>query len=73
MENKENMEEQTQQDFHSTPDESFYIELVSKANELKSSTDWQFVAGEFDLIRQKWSEGTEIDADRKKELYAELM
>lgn len=72
MENKENMEEQTQQDFHSTPDDSFYTELVSKANELKSSTEWQFAAGEFDLIRQKWSEGPEIDPDRKKELYAEL-
>lgn len=72
MENKENMEEQTQQDFHSTPDDSFYTELVSKANELKSSTEWQFAAGEFDLIRQKWSEGPEIDSDRKKELYAEL-
>lgn len=72
MENKENMEEQTQQDFHSTPDDSFYTELVSKANELKSSTDWQFAAGEFDLIRQKWSEGPEVDPDRKKELYAEL-
>lgn len=72
MENKENMEEHTQPDFHSTPDDSFYTELVSKANELKSSTEWQFAAGEFDLIRQKWSEGPEIDADRKKELYAEL-
>lgn len=72
MENKENMEEQTQQDFHQTPDDSFYTELVSKANELKSSTEWQFAAGEFDLIRQKWSEGPEVDADRKKELYAEL-
>jgi hypothetical protein len=66
------MEEQTQQDFHSTPDDSYYTELVSKANELKSSTDWQFVAGEFDLIRQKWTEGPEIGNDRKKELYAEL-
>lgn len=66
------MEEHTQPDFHSTPDDSFYTELVSKANELKSSTEWQFAAGEFDLIRQKWSEGPEIDADRKKELYAEL-
>ncbi len=72
MENTENLEEQTQQDFHSTPDDSFYNELVSKANELKSSTDWQFAAGEFDLIRQKWSEGPEIDSDRKKELYAAL-
>jgi hypothetical protein len=66
------MEEQTQQDFHQTPDDSFYTELVSKANELKSSTDWQFAAGEFDAIRQKWSEGPEIDVDHKKELYAEL-
>jgi len=72
LENTENLEEQTQQDFHSTPDDSFYNELVSKANELKSSTDWQFAAGEFDLIRQKWSEGPEIDSDRKKELYAAL-
>jgi len=72
LENKENMEEQTQQDFHQTPDDSFYTELVSKANELKSSTEWHFAAGEFDLIRQKWSEGPEVDPDRKKELYAEL-
>lgn len=72
LENKENMEEQTQQDFHQTPDDSFYTELVSKANELKTSTEWQFAAGEFDTIRQKWSEGPEIDSDRKKELYSEL-
>jgi hypothetical protein len=66
------MEEQNQQDFHHASDDSFYTELVAKANELKTSTDWQFAAGEFEMIRQKWSEGPEIDADRKKELYTEL-
>ncbi len=70
MENKENMEEHTEPGFHPSGDESFYTDLVQKANELKTNTDWQHVALEFENIRLKWSEGPEIDADRKKELFA---
>ena len=72
MENKENMEDQNEQTFHQTPDESYYIDLVNKANDLNTNSDWQFVAMEFENIRAKWSEGPEIDTDRKKELYAEI-
>lgn len=72
MENKENMEDQNEQTFHQTPDESYYIDLVNKANDLNTNSDWQFVAMEFENIRAKWSEGPEIDIDRKKELYAEI-
>lgn len=73
MENKENMEEQNEQTFHHTADESYYVELVNKANELKNNSDWQYVAMEFENIRTKWSEGPELDVDRKKELYAEII
>src|SRR5690606_959772 len=66
------MEEQNEQTFHHTPDESYYVELVNKANELKNNSDWQYVAMEFENIRTKWSEGPELDVDRKKELYAEI-
>lgn len=64
------MEEHTEPGFHPSGDESFYTDLVQKANELKTNTDWQHVALEFENIRLKWSEGPEIDADRKKELFA---
>ena len=66
------MEEQNEQAFHQAPDESFYTDLVNKANDLNTNSDWQFVAMEFDNIRTKWSEGPEIDVERKKELYAEI-
>ncbi|HAC14345.1 MAG TPA: hypothetical protein DCE78_00140 [Bacteroidetes bacterium] len=67
------MEEQNEQTFHHTADESYYVELVNKANELKNNSDWQYVAMEFENIRTKWSEGPELDVDRKKELYAEII
>lgn len=66
------MEEQNEQAFHQAPDESYYTDLVNKANDLNTNSDWQFVAMEFDNIRTKWSEGPEIDVERKKELYAEI-
>lgn len=72
LENKENMEEHIEPGFHPSGDESFYTDLVQKAQELKSNTDWQHVALEFENIRLKWSEGPEIDADRKKELFASI-
>lgn len=66
------MEEHIEPGFHPSGDESFYTDLVKKAHELKSNTDWQHVALEYENIRLKWSEGPEIDADRKKELFASI-
>lgn len=68
MEPKENMEEM-ETNFQSEENTSFYTELVEKANELKSSTDWQYGAMEFENIRLKWGDGPAIDGEQKKELF----
>jgi hypothetical protein len=63
------MEEQDNS-VNNVQDTTFYTDLVAKATELKSSTDWQYGAMEFENIRIKWGEGPEADAEEKKQLYA---
>jgi hypothetical protein len=63
------MEEQDNS-VNNVQDTTFYTDLVAKATELKSSTDWQYGAMEFENIRLKWGEGPEADAEEKKQLYA---
>lgn len=61
-----------------TPDQneqhaSFYHELVDKATGLKSISDWQLGAMEFENIRLKWGEGPAIEDEKKKELFATVL
>jgi hypothetical protein len=73
LESNEKMEEPNVEASQNVPDETYYSGLVEKANELKVSSDWQYGAMEFENIRSKWDEGPDIDADKKSELYKEII
>jgi hypothetical protein len=67
------MEEPNVDDAQNIPDVSYYSGLVEKANELKTSSDWQYGGMEFESIRSKWEEGPEVDSETKSELYKEII
>lgn len=74
MEEKEPLEGAEQQPSdqeNSQP--TYYTDLLEKAGELKSMTDWQLGAMEFENLRLKWSEGPAIDEEEKKTLYAGIL
>ena len=61
MEEKEPLEGAEQQPSdqeNSQP--TYYTDCLKKAGELKSMTDWQLGAMEFENLRLKWSEGPAI-------------
>lgn len=68
MEPNEQMEDKTEVSQNES-DLSYYSHLVEKANELKTSTDWQYGTMEFENLRLKWGEGPKVDDDQKRELY----
>ncbi len=68
MEPNEQMEDK-QEVSHNESDLSYYSHLIEKANELKTSTDWQYGTMEFENLRLKWGEGPKVDDDQKRELY----
>lgn len=73
MEEKEPLEGAEQQPSpQEQPDNSYYTDLVAKAEEIKLMTDWQLGALEFENLRIKWGEGPAIDDEVKKELYAQV-
>jgi len=68
LEPNEQMEDK-QEVSHNESDLSYYSHLIEKANELKTSTDWQYGTMEFENLRLKWGEGPKVDDDQKRELY----
>lgn len=67
------MDEPNVKEAQNKPDESYYSGLVDKANELKTSSDWQYGAMEFESIKSKWDEGPGIDTETKSALYKEIV
>jgi hypothetical protein len=52
---------------------TYYEDLIRKAAELAGSTDWQTAFDEFDLIKTKWADGPEADADVKAAGYQAIL
>jgi hypothetical protein len=52
---------------------SYYEDLIRRAAELAGSTDWQTAFDEFDLIKTKWSDGPDADADVKAAGYQAIL
>jgi hypothetical protein len=73
LESKEKMEEQETSDFQEKHDDTYYTGLIEKANELKTSSDWQYGAMEFENIRSKWDDGPEVDPENKSALFKEII
>lgn len=67
------MEEQETSDFQEKHDDTYYTGLIEKANELKTSSDWQYGAMEFENIRSKWDDGPEVDPENKSALFKEII
>lgn len=73
MENNDTLEENNE-NFQPNDELKYYTDLVDKAEELKSGTDWSLGSNEFENIRLKWGEGPALEDDEtKKELYAKIL
>jgi hypothetical protein len=74
LEEKEPLEGAEQQpSANEQPDNSYYTDLVAKAEAIKAMTDWQLGALEFENLRMKWSEGPAYEDEEKKELFAKVL
>ncbi|HEX6983343.1 MAG TPA: DUF349 domain-containing protein [Balneolaceae bacterium] len=49
--------------------ETYYREIVKKAEDLAAENDWQHVDNELDKLSHRWSEGPSSDSDKVKKLF----